>query len=153
MRERRERVESPGTYVIEWALVHFALPCVLSDRPPMLWWLSHGEERDAVTWCGWDKVKRAQLLKIKAQLSSIWAKGCILMTICVFYLTWHEYPSLVEGESHGILLWDNFNDCEKTVKKKIVTDLKCISHFTVHLENILRINSVCCQQFFPYLQH
>ena len=26
-------------------------------------------------------------LKIKAQLSSIWAKGCILMTVCVFYLT------------------------------------------------------------------
>ena len=27
----------------------FAWPCVLSDRPPMLWWLSHGERRDAVT--------------------------------------------------------------------------------------------------------
>ena len=34
---------------------------------------------------GWDKLKRAQLLKIKAQVSSIWAKGCILMTVC--YLT------------------------------------------------------------------
>ena len=44
----------------EWrALVHmqlnefhaaiFAWPCVLSDRPPMLWWLSHGEGRDTVT--------------------------------------------------------------------------------------------------------
>ena len=32
-------------------------------------------------------VKRAQLLKINTQLSSIWAKGCILMTVCVFYLT------------------------------------------------------------------
>ena len=32
-------------------------------------------------------VKRVQLLKIKTQLSSIWAKGCILMTVCVFYLT------------------------------------------------------------------
>ena len=31
--------------------------------------------------------KRAQLLKIKAQVSSIWAKGCILMTVCLFYLT------------------------------------------------------------------
>ena len=28
--------------------------------------------------------KRAQLLKIKAQVSSICAKGCILMTVCVF---------------------------------------------------------------------
>ena len=51
----------------EWrALVHvqlnefpaaiFAWPCVLSDRPPMLWWISHREGRDAVTRCGWDKL-------------------------------------------------------------------------------------------------
>ena len=44
----------------EWrALVHmklnefhaaiFAWHCVLSDRPPVLWWLSPGEERDAVS--------------------------------------------------------------------------------------------------------
>ena len=32
-------------------------------------------------------VKKAQLLKIKAQLSSIWAKGCILMSVCMFYRT------------------------------------------------------------------
>ena len=31
--------------------------------------------------------KMAQLLKIKTQLSSIWTKGCILMTVCAFYLT------------------------------------------------------------------
>ena len=28
-------------------------------------------------------VKRAKLLKIKAQLPCIWAKGCILMNVCV----------------------------------------------------------------------
>ena len=27
----------------------FTWHCVLSDLPPMLWWLSHGEGRDAVT--------------------------------------------------------------------------------------------------------
>ena len=32
-------------------------------------------------------MKMAQQLKIKAQVSSIWAKGCILMTVGVFYLT------------------------------------------------------------------
>ena len=32
-------------------------------------------------------VKRAQLLKIKDEVSSIWAKGCILMTVCMFYPT------------------------------------------------------------------
>ena len=31
--------------------------------------------------------KGGAILKIKAQLSSIRAKGCILMTVCVFYLT------------------------------------------------------------------
>ena len=31
--------------------------------------------------------KMSQLLKIKAEASSIWAKRCILMTVCVFYLT------------------------------------------------------------------
>ena len=60
------------------------LDTVLSDRPLMLWWLSHGEGRDAVKKAS---VKRAQLLNIKTQLSSISAKGCILMTVCVFYLT------------------------------------------------------------------
>ena len=28
-------------------------------------------------------MKRAQLLKINAQMSSIWAKGCMLMNVCV----------------------------------------------------------------------
>ena len=45
----------------------------------------------------------AQLLKIKAQVSRIWAKGCILMIMCVFYLTGRDNPSLVKGEGHGIL--------------------------------------------------
>ena len=51
----------------EWrALVHmklnefrvsiFAWPCILSDRPPVLWWLSPGEGWDAVSGCGWDKL-------------------------------------------------------------------------------------------------
>ena len=48
--------------------------------------------------------KKGATTEIQTQLSSIWAKGYILMTVCVFYLTWHDYPSLVQGESHGILL-------------------------------------------------
>ena len=43
------------------------------------------------------------VLKIKALVSSIWINRCILDD-CVCYLTWHDYPSLVEGESHGVLL-------------------------------------------------
>ena len=57
----------------------FAWPCVLSVRRPVLWWLSPGE--------GWDAVgincKRAQLLNIKAQMSRIWANGCLLIIMCV----------------------------------------------------------------------
>ena len=50
LRERSKRVESPGTYVTECvSRGHFVWHCVLSDRPPVFWWLSHGEGRDAVT--------------------------------------------------------------------------------------------------------
>ena len=33
----------------EFHVAIFAWPCVLSDCPPVLWWLSHGEGTDAVT--------------------------------------------------------------------------------------------------------
>ena len=50
MLERSERVESPGTYVTECVSSgHFGLALFLSDRPPVLWWLSPGEIWDAVT--------------------------------------------------------------------------------------------------------
>ena len=44
-------------------------------------------------------MKRAQLLKIKAQLSSIWAKA-----VCVFYLTLHDYPSLGAGRKSWYII-------------------------------------------------
>ena len=50
MRERPERVESPGTlFLNEFHAAILPWPRVLSDRPPLLWWLSHEEGRDAVT--------------------------------------------------------------------------------------------------------
>ena len=89
MRERPERVESPGTYVIELisrgqfclALCSFGPPC---HALVVITW--RGEGCRYMMRLG-KTVKRAQLLKIKAQLSTIWAKGCIFMTVCVFYLT------------------------------------------------------------------
>ena len=48
-------------------------------------------------------VKSAQLLKIKVQMSSTWAKSVFDYCVLVCYLTCHDYPSSVEGESHGIL--------------------------------------------------
>ena len=35
----------------------------------------------------WINCEKGATRKIKAQLSNIWAKRCILMTVCVFYLT------------------------------------------------------------------
>ena len=44
LRERSESVESPGTYELnEFHAAIFALLIVLSDCPPVLWWLSPGE--------------------------------------------------------------------------------------------------------------
>ena len=49
-------------HITEWVLRgHFCLTLCSSDRPPVLWWLSPGEGRDAVTWCGWDKLKGAKI--------------------------------------------------------------------------------------------
>ena len=33
----------------EFRAAIFTWPCVLSDRPPVLWWLSPGKGKDAVT--------------------------------------------------------------------------------------------------------
>ena len=49
-------------YICNWMSFTrpFLLSAALSDRPPVLWWLSHGEGRDAVTWCGWDKLLKGR---------------------------------------------------------------------------------------------
>ena len=83
MRERPERVESPGTYVTEFHAAIFAWPVFFRTTLPCSGGY-HMERRlmplhDAVG----INCKKGQLLKIKALLSSIWAKGCILMTVCV----------------------------------------------------------------------
>ena len=48
-KDRKERRALVHMYLNESHAAIFAWPCVLSDSPPMVWWLSHGEGRDAVT--------------------------------------------------------------------------------------------------------
>ena len=74
--KRSERVESPGTYVTEWvSRGHFCL-ALCSFGPPsralmvIIW---RGEGCRCMMRLG-KTVERAQLLKIKAQASSIWAR-------------------------------------------------------------------------------
>ena len=47
MRERSK--EYRALVLNEFHAAIFAWHCILSDRLPVLWWLSHGEGRDAVT--------------------------------------------------------------------------------------------------------
>ena len=70
----------------EFHAIILAWLCVLSDRPPVLWWLSPGEAWDALHYAIAANCKTVHLLKIKVQVSSIWAKGRMLDD-CVFYLT------------------------------------------------------------------
>ena len=72
MRERFERVESPGTYATERFV--FSWPCV-SFGPP--------SRALVVITMGGINYKKGELLKIKAQMSCIWSKGCMLTTVCV----------------------------------------------------------------------
>ena len=82
----------------------FAWPSLLLDRPPVLWWLSPGEGWDAVTWCGWDKLWKGRNYSIPTRRCQVYGLWRVCWWLYVRYLTWHDYPSLVEGESHGILL-------------------------------------------------
>ena len=54
----------------EFHMVIFAWPCVLSYRPPMLWWLSHGERREAITSCVWDPLWKKRSLQANMFLCS-----------------------------------------------------------------------------------
>ena len=48
-KDRKEYRALVHMYLNEFHTAIFAWHCILSDRPPVLWWLSHGEGRDAVT--------------------------------------------------------------------------------------------------------
>ena len=57
---------------------------VLSDRDPVLWWLSPGEGWDTVTRCGWNKLKnRVQLRKSRRRRQVYGLSGVCLMIVCV----------------------------------------------------------------------
>ena len=113
-----------GKSIEPWYILHtaiFAWHRVLSDRPPVLWWLSPREGRDAVTWCGWDNCKKGATTE--NQGSGVKYIKAILIIVCVCYLTWHDYPSLVGEESHGILLSMIHN-----IKVRILPLISCAVH-------------------------
>ena len=88
MHERLERLESHGTYGTELVLCgHFWLA--------LCTFRLHSHALVVITWrevgCHYMMrlgltVKRAQLLNTKAQMSSVWAKRCMLMIMCVVWL-------------------------------------------------------------------
>ena len=83
------RVESPGTYVTDRvSRGHFFWPCVLSDRTPVLWWLSPGDEWDAVTWCGWDKLQRGRNCWKSRGRCQIYGLRGVRWWLCECHLTW-----------------------------------------------------------------
>ena len=49
MKDQKEWRALVHVLLNEFQVAIFAWPCVLSDHPPMLWWLSLGEGRDTVT--------------------------------------------------------------------------------------------------------
>ena len=76
LRERYERVESPGAYVTVIASRgHFCFARCSFELP--------FRALVVITWRGVGIV--AQLLEIKAQVSSVWIKGCMLDD-CVYVI-------------------------------------------------------------------
>ena len=114
----RERVESPGTYVTEeFSRCHFCL-AVCSVGPP-------SRALVVITCRGVGcrymmrlvlTVKMAQLLNTKAQMSSIWAKGFMLMIMCV--LTFHlTRPPLLGGGRKSWYIIIISKDCKNKIIK------------------------------------
>ena len=68
-----------------------------------------------------------RLLPLVYILWSIWAKGC-MFDDCVCYLTWHHYPSLVDGKSHGILLY-YYNKQKR--RERTFTQRSLLQHYTL----------------------
>ena len=104
LRDNALMIEMSGEprYMCNWMSFtppFFAWSCILSNRPPGLWWLSPGEWWDAVTWCGWDKQKKGHKYWKSRLRCQVYGLRGVYWRLCVCYLTWHLYPSLVDGES------------------------------------------------------
>ena len=137
MCERWDRVESPSTYLNRMSFtrpfllgpVFFrtALPCSGGYH------LERGGMplHDAV-----GIIKMALLLKIKEHLSSVWAKRCVC------YLTSHDYPSFVEGESLCILLllFRKLKSCDNFFYNKTTMSFGCEMSF---IHKLMRCSFLC----------
>ena len=100
--ERWERVESPGAHVIERiSRAIFAWHRVISDRPSLLWWLSHGEGRDALRDAVGINCKMGATTENQGSGVKYMWKGMYF----VIWLNMADYPILVERERHGIWLY------------------------------------------------
>ena len=53
----------------------------------MLWWLSHGEGRDAVTWCGWDKLWKGRNYWTSRLSCQVYVLRGVSWWLCVCF-TW-----------------------------------------------------------------
>ena len=75
----------------------FALHCVLSDRSPMHWWLSPGEGRDAITWCGWDKLYKGHNYWKSRPRSQVYVLRGVSWWLCVCVLSDFTWLPLLDG--------------------------------------------------------
>ena len=71
------------------------------------------------------------------------------MTMCVCCLIWHDYTSLVEGESHGILLWSLYlqDSCMGLITMKLgkwKINLYCYEIIFICMLYLTCINEVLC---------
>ena len=110
-----KRVVSPGVYVDDWHSCGYVcmVPVFFWTALLLLWWFLTWREEGChyMMWLGYT-VKRVQLLKVKAQVLSIWAKGCMVDNyVCIIWLTWlpldrmRKSWHIISAKSHrGIML-------------------------------------------------
>ena len=138
MRERSERVESTGKCLTELvSRCHFCLAlCSFGPPPRALVVITRSGEGCRYIMRLRKTVKRAQLPNTKSQMSSIWAKLCMLMIICVLFdLT--RVPFLAGGRKS----WDlitclpvNHDICIFIIMPIVFCNLvsiKCIMYYCI----------------------
>ena len=99
-------------------------------------------------------VKRAQLLKVKAAVSSLWAKGCMLMIVCVICLDmttppwWREKVMVCYYYYYSNLNETNFLSCLVEINFHLIHYVNISKIISKHLLMIMKyrtsLHSISC---------
>ena len=88
-------------YICNWmsfTWLFLSGPAIFRTNFPCSGGLSPGDWWNAITWCIWDKLWKGRNYWKSRRRCEVYGLRGVCWWLCVHYLTWHDYPSLMEGE-------------------------------------------------------